>query len=133
MVYWTQDGLTINGWEVPQIPLIVGDILAGLALVFAAYTIFFGDRYRFEIEGSRLRYIKGNDTKYDVDLTQYSGGYQIRTRGTDLERCTLTLSPLAGGDDIVIECEALGQSTFYKMWAEIERYIPQGDNAIETK
>jgi len=116
-----QDGITINRTpiRISSMPVWVGPAAAIVVELFVLYSVFFGKRVRFEVDGRTFRYIKKGNLITQIDnIALYLGGYTQKTQNNDVMEQNLYLTALDGStDELVIDCEPLSANQFNKMWA----------------
>jgi len=114
-----REGVRINRVPIQlNMPIWVGPLAAILLEIFVLFHVFFGNRVRFEVEGTRFRYFKKGELITQIDdFSSYVGGFSQKTKDNDVVEQLLYLKAVDGTTDALeIDCSALSIRQFDKMW-----------------
>ena len=106
--------------------------LSALAFLFLIYSTIFSENIKFVIEGDILNYYKMSKLK-TYNLKDYVVGYNAKTTDGDPDHIYLELVGKESGEELSIDCTALGLSKFYQMYELIESTSITKSTKIETK
>ncbi|MDR3313871.1 MAG: hypothetical protein LBS96_05370 [Oscillospiraceae bacterium] len=109
--------------------------LVGVALLAVLlFIVIFSENIRVEVEDGQLRYFQRGKLKTDLRLAEYAVRYVIRSSQGSTDAMNVYFTPLAGGDEIVIDFDPLGRKQFDALWALLEENCAgQEPTKIETK
>ena len=114
------DGIRLYKLITIPTPIWLGPAVAVVGIILVLVYVFYNKKIRFEVSGQTLRYFEKDNMVHQIELPRYRGAYERKTNDGDVTTQTLYLVPLEGGAPVEIDCEALGEDEFDKMYAVLK-------------
>jgi len=111
------------------LPIWLGPVVGVLIIAGSAMMAFMGSNFRFEINGSSMRYFEKKNLLYDMYLPNFRGRFDYKVSDGDVTSQSLYFMPLAGGEEVKIDCTQLDADQFAALFELLKQ---RGMQAAQT-